>query len=89
MTEAIKLAIAAGAALRRLRRGEAVVGAFRADLMAVLLAVVTVTAGRSQPPRQNDDPGTLIDAAVTLCRASGMSGRAMAERFNDAIEKAT
>ncbi len=87
MTDNVKLAIAAGAALRRLRRGDAAVGAFRAELVGVLLAVVTRAGNRPQPLRFDTDPCELIDLAVELCRDAGVSGHDLAARFNDAVER--
>ncbi|SMH62554.1 hypothetical protein [Azospirillum agricola] len=84
---AVKLAIAAGAALHRLRRGNAVVGDFRAELEGLLAGVVAIGAGRPQSVRLDTDPYALIDALVVLCRSAGMSGPDMAARFNDAIER--
>lgn len=81
------LAIAAGAALRRLRRGDAAVGTFRAELVGVLSGVVTSAGNRPQPLRLDTDPCALIDLAVELCRDAGVSGLDMAARFNDAVER--
>jgi hypothetical protein len=85
MTDTVKLAIAAAAAVRRLRRGEAVVGTFRGELVGLLLGIVTVGAGR--PAVGATDPGELIRLLVSLCRAAGMSGPEMVSRFNDAVER--
>lgn len=85
--DTIKLAIAAGAAVRRLRRGDAVVGAFRGELVALLVAVVAVAAGRPAAQPIQQDPNELIDLVVDLCRSAGMSGTDLAVRFNAAVER--
>ncbi|MBP2301287.1 hypothetical protein [Azospirillum picis] len=82
-----RLAIAAGAAVRRLRRGDAVVGAFRADLIALLTGMVVVGAGRTASPAIATNPAELVDLVIDLCRASGMSGLDMAAHFNAAVER--
>ncbi|AWB06795.1 hypothetical protein A6A40_17220 (plasmid) [Azospirillum humicireducens] len=84
--DTVNLAVAAAATIRRLRRGEAVVGAFRAELVALLMGMVAVAAGR--PAAQSEaDAGEVIDLMVSLCRSAGMSGLDMAARFNEAVER--
>lgn len=85
-TDTVRLAIAAAAAARRLRRGDAVVGVFRADLTSLLVAMIAAGAGRPAVVA-NVDPAELINLTVGLCRAAGMSGADMAARFNDAVER--
>lgn len=85
--DTVKLAIAAGTVLRRIRRGDAVVGALRAELEALLAGMVAVGAGRPSSVPIATDPCELIDTMVVLCRAAGMSGLDMAAHFNAAVER--